>query len=227
MRDDLRDPELELEAAKDQVEVLEQEEPALITAERSEVETSELRFAEIAQFIEALLDKLPTELDQRLDLGDLEKQGLALIREAIQGHLLAEHRLAMLNDALAILQPTLAIGFESDSADMHNMYSELLDDVTALQAQLVSLTDAQEELLLQDMHADREATKPTDQGEVGDDRPSTLAGPGPAVEKPSPPTTLVGPGPAVEKPSPPTTLAGPGPAVEKPSPKSTVYEPEK
>jgi hypothetical protein len=244
VRADLKDPELEREADQDQVEVLEEE--LLVADEREEVEGSELRFHEVVAYIDALLSGRSTDLDEREGLTDLERTALGMIREAARGRALAEDRLVILNEALAVLQPVLAVGLESASAETHALYAQVVEEIAELKHSLESLSDAQEELF-RDLEVIREGeaadAKPKpDAGEVGDERPSTLAGPGPAVEKPvvpstlagpgpavekpAAPSTLAGPGPAVEKPAAPSTLAGPGPAVEKPSPKSTVYEPE-
>lgn len=234
MRADLKDVELEQAATQDQVELLEEQE---LGDQHDEVEGSELRFHEVAGFIEALLAGRSSGLDERAQLTDVERAGLGLIREAIEGRGLAEERLVMLNEALAVLQPALAVGVESASIEARDVYDRLVVEITDLKHSLESLSDAQEELFLHDLAQVRDGEqpkpgqpkpKPIDAGEVGDERPSTLAGPGPAVEKPVAPSALAGPGPAVEKPAAPTTLTGPGPAVDKPIVPSTLYDgPEK
>src|SRR5262249_2226873 len=155
-------------------------------------------------------------------LSDLERQGLELAAAAIEGRtqasaapLYAEDRLLMLNQALAALQPALATGAASASLPARDLYRALVDDVASFKHDLVSLADAQQELLPVEIGKGKRRPKPVDAGEVGDERPSTLSGPGPAVadnDRPAPPSTLSGPGPEVEKPAPPSTLSGPGPA---------------
>jgi hypothetical protein len=116
----------------------------------------------------------------------------------------------------------LARGFETETIESRELYRTLVDDFAGLQKSLLSLSDAQEELLLSEqLERMREGEKPgkpkpkpIDQGEVGDDRPSQLAGPGPAVEKPAAPSTLASGGPAApDFVPPPSTLAAGGPAA--------------
>jgi hypothetical protein len=227
--DEKIDAELEREVEFDAVVELD-EEHAPEQARAEEVDTSTLRFHELIAFVEGLLRGDAPELELAW-ASETERQAIALLREAIEGRkpsethdLFAEDRLQMLNQALAALQPTLAAGFEQAIGDERDLYRQLVEDMHAFQHDLSGLEDAQEEVFEQDRV--REMGKPIDTGEVGDDRPTTLAGPGPAIEPTAAATTLTGPGPAVEKPSPPTTLTGPGPAVEKPSPPSAAWDGE-
>ena len=245
--DEKIDPELELAAVRDQIVVLEAEQaPELATEE--EVATSEMHFHELVAYLEALLHGRSTEIDLSW-AGETELQAIALATQAIEGRvsaarmLFAEDRLEMLNQALAALQPALAVGFETASSETRELYELLVHDMSELKQSLESLSDAQEELFLRDQlnlqrAAEEAAGKPgepgakpkkkprIDAGEVGDDRPSTLAGPGPAVELEEAKSTLAGPGPAVERPDAPSTLAGPGPAVERPDAPSTAWDGE-
>jgi hypothetical protein len=212
------DPELELAEDHDQVEVLEEQHaPDIVMAD--EVDTSTIHFHELVAYLDALLRGDSPRLELRW-ASDLEQQALAMVRDAIDGvrgesiqQLLAEDRLEMLNQALAALQPSLAVAFETANLEARSLYDRLAEEIVDFKSSLVSLSDAQEELFLLEKLPSK--AKPVDPGEVGDDRPSTLAGPGPAVDQPAPPSTLAGPGPAVERPVVPTTLTGPGPAVEK------------
>jgi hypothetical protein len=257
--DEKIDPELELEAEHDLAHELEEEqEPAEERVE--EVDVSQLHFFEIAAYLEELLHGRGGDPNVLAHVNDLERAGLELITAAVQGRsagssrsILAEDRLMMLNQALAALQPVLATGFEGATQEMRAIYDQVAFDVAELARSLSSLSDAQEEMFLQETmrllgEAPEEDDKgkpedkgkpgllgrifgkkpkpaPIEQGEVGDERPSMLDGPGPAVEKPVAPSALTGPGPAVEKPAAPSALTGPGPAVEKPAPPSTLAGP--
>jgi hypothetical protein len=230
--DEKIDPELEHVAEEEVVEELEQkEEPEQELAE--EVDTSALRFHQLAAFIESLISG-KREADQDFGwLSDVEQRALSLLAEAIEGHkagssrqIFAEDRMVMLEQALAALQPVLAAGFESTEVDVH-VYEQLVVDLTDVRADLASLTDAQEEILAQDTmrmlgRDGKPRPKPPDAGEVGDNRPSTLAGPGPAVDKPAAPSTLAGPGPGVDKPAAPSTLAAGGPAAPDKGPEPST-----
>jgi hypothetical protein len=232
--DEKIDPQLELEVQEDQVEQLEEkDEPE--QALEDEVDTSSLHFHELAAHIEALIAGDDSALADREWLSSMEREGLALLEQAIRGRrggaqIFAEDRLEMLNIALAALQPVLARGVVEQTFEAQEVYRSLVAEISQLQETLESKSDAQEELLLREqLERAREGDKPgnakpkpVDQGEVGDDRPSQLAGPGAAVEKPAAPSQLAGPGPAVEKPAPPSQLAGPGPAIEIPAPPSQL-----
>jgi hypothetical protein len=235
------DPELERVAEEEIVEQLEEKE-APEQEQAEEVDASALRFHQLVAYIEALI---AGNRDADVDFGwlsDVEQRGLQLLAEAIGGRatgssrqIFAEDRMEMLEQALAALQPVLAAGFESADVDV-GVYDTLVGELTELRAELSSLADAQEEIVAQDTMRmlgrdgkPKPPSKPPDAGEVGDDRPSTLAGPGPAVEKPAAPSTLAGPGPAVETPAPPSTLATGGPPApeKKPQPSSAWDDDER
>jgi hypothetical protein len=152
-------------------------------------------------------------------LSDEEREALVRFQEAVNGRVggrdvLADTRLAELGQALAILQPTLAVGLGLSAEAAVEQFHALVDGVEALRSTLVDLTDAQEELFEQDKAQDERAPDEGDEDE-GDDadapddapRVSTLSGE-PAAEPEERPSTLTGaPGePAVERPSAPSTV---------------------
>jgi hypothetical protein len=231
--DEKIDPELELEQANEQLAALEQQRAS--EEEVDEVETSAFHFHELASFIEGLL-RGETRRDVLERAATHERAALELLATALLGRdtlsdrtVLAEDRLEMLNQALAVLQPALAAGFEDATFESRDLYRSLVDEVSELKHSLQSLTDAQEEMFLEahlreTAAAGKPQPKPPDAGEVGDERPSKLAGPGPAVEMPVAPSTLSGPGPAVEKPAVPTSLTGPGEVPDKKPQPSTAWD---
>ena len=236
--DEKIDPDLELAAEQEVVEELEaKEQPA--QEQIAEVSPSTVRFHELAAYIEARLGGTTAEVELGW-MTDVEQRALELLTEAIDGRavgssrqIFAEDRMVMLEQALAALQPVLAVGFESAEVDAQ-IYDDLVVDLGELRATLSSLADAQEEVQAQDtmrmMGRDGKPVppkKPPDAGEVGDDRPSTLAAGGPAAPDKQPqPSTLAAGGPAApDKPPPPSTLATGGPAAPDKQPQpSTAYD---
>jgi hypothetical protein len=239
--DEKIDPELEQVAEQEIVEDLEEKE-APEAEQAEEIDTSALRFHLLASYIEALIEG---NREPETDFGwlnEVEQRGLELLAAAIGGHahgsarqIYAEDRMVMLEQALAALQPALAAGFESADVDLH-VYDTLVADLTELRSELASLADAQEEMRAHDTQqllgrddggkpSIKPPAKPVDAGEVGDDRPSTLAAGGPAApDKAVVPSTLAAGGPAApDKPAVPSTLAAGGPvAPEKPVVPSTL-----
>jgi len=114
--DEKIDPDLELAAEQEVVEELEEkEEPA--QEQIAEVSPSALRFHELAAYIEGLLDGRIAAVELGW-MTDVEQRALELLTEAIEGRvngsarqIFAEDRMAMLEQALAALQPVLAVGF--------------------------------------------------------------------------------------------------------------------
>jgi hypothetical protein len=158
-------------------------------------------------------------------LAEEEREALVRFQEAVNGRvggrdLLAETRLAELGHALAILQPTLAIGLGLAAEAAVEQFHALVDRVDALRSELVNLSDAQEELFEQDKAKDER--KPGDEDEDdddGDDDASADEVDAPRV------STLTGEPAVVDEERPSTLAGGPGePAVERPSPPSTVYD---
>jgi hypothetical protein len=169
-----------------------------------------------------------TDVDLLMDtelLAEEEREALVHFQEAVNGRvggrdLLAETRLAELGHALAILQPTLAVGLGLAAEAAVEQFHALVDRVDALRSELVNLSDAQEELFEQDKAKDER--KPGDEDEDdddGDDDASADEVDAPRV------STLTGEPAVVDEERPSTLAGGPGePAVERPSPPSTVYD---
>jgi len=237
------DPELDLETdeekvvVEDEVRALEEEQAPVLDEEHAK-DVSGLSFYEIVDYIEQLLAGNDREFDHVAQMETREARALELLRMAITGRrphtfgmVYAEDRQVFLNQALAVLQPILALGFEAELVEGTDVYAHLVEELGDFKASLLSLENAQEEFFESDRQFAAEQPKPKpkpkpDAGEAGGDvpRPSTLSGPGAAVEKPVAPSTLSGPGPAVDKPVTPSTLSGPGPAVEQKPQPSTVYD---
>jgi hypothetical protein len=211
------------------------EAPAERLEEEAEHELSEeqlaARSAAYFRVVEAMTQILAGDTDAGLQLdtqllGDEEREALARFQEAVNGQvggrdLLAETRLAELGQALAILQPTLAVGLGLAAEAAVEQFHALVDRVDALRSTLVSLSDAQEELFEQDKAKDER--KPGDE----DEDESDDAGDEDKDESDDAPraSTLTGE-PAVEPEDRPSSLAGGPrePAVERPVVPSTVYD---
>jgi hypothetical protein len=171
-----------------------------------------------------------TDVDLLMDtelLAEEEREALVRFQEAVNGRvggrdLLAETRLAELGQALAILQPTLAVGLGLAAEAAVEQFHALVDRVDALRSELVDLTDAQEELFEQDKAKDERKPGDGDGDEnedEGDDDAKADEVDAPRV------STLTGEPAAVDEERPSTLAGGPGePAVERPSPPSTVYD---
>lgn len=160
-----------------------------------------------------------------LDLSQRELRALEALKTAVDGRdqnlhgfVFAEDRRALLEQALAVLQPELAslqqVGGES--------FEELVQEIAELREQLGSLEDAQEEVESHRLEAAKGEAPDTDDKADGDDKAdddredkkddpylkakpaSSLAGPE-RKEPPRSPSTLTGPE-RKEEPKPPTTL---------------------
>ena len=150
--------------------------------------------------------------------------------QEIHGFVFAEDRRALLEQALAVLQPDLA-NLELVGG---TPFEDLVKEVAELRGQLSNLEDAQEEIEPHKLHAEK--------GEAGDtdDKPDddqSLTGPERKVDKPKsaldgperkdeakPPTSLTGPE-VKEAPKPPTSLTGPE-VKEAPKPPTTLGDPK-
>jgi len=162
-----------------------------------------------------------------------EKAAMRVLAEAVRGTELedegdmiyAEQRLSMLNQALAVLQPTLAMGLAPELADVRDSYDTLVDEVTALRDLLLSKEDAQEEMFAQD--------RVVEQGEGGDtdddDDDETAAEKERKAKEQRAKAKPVESVPEPGQPARPSTLAGkPGdPAVAQPTRPSTAYDGDK
>lgn len=118
------------------------------------------------------------DFDELVGLSADEQAALSVLAEAVRGTELedegdmiyAEHRLVMLNQALAVLSPTLAIGLAPELADLRDSYDQLVDEVTDLRDRLESLGDAQEEMFQQDREAGLAEAPDTDDKPDDDDK---------------------------------------------------------
>ena len=172
-----------------------------------------------------------------LKLPKRQLEALEALKAAVDGRdgdlhqfVYASDRRTMLEQSLAVLQPELV-------HDLDAVFGDLVQRVGALRVELLSLEDAQDELV-ETSHRQHEldntdtADKPTpDSGDPSFDGPErVIVKPptsltGPELKEPPPaPTTLLEP--AIEDPKkPPTSLTGPDLAAPKETP-STLDGPE-
>ena len=172
------------------------------------------RYFDVVGVIEALFrgDDLD-DIERPAGLDDAEVRALLFLRDAIRGHradsgrlVLAEDRLQMLGQALAVLQPALAVGLDTSIPAAQDLFHHLADQLDELRHSLSSLEDAQEEMFEQDRphveaappppptEEEKKAAEPEAEAEVELERPSTLSGrpDEPAVERVERPSTLSG-----------------------------------
>lgn len=150
----------------------------------------------------------------QLGLPAREAKALEALKAAVTGRnetdmfVYAEDRRSLLEQALAVLQPNLTSGKESELAEMAQSMEQLTRAVGSFREALGSLGDAQEELIGEDKKAYELAAAPGDKDDKPKPKPSDPDAPRPA-------TTLTGPErPVPAKPA--TTLVGP---EVKPDPK--------
>jgi hypothetical protein len=173
-----------------------------------------------------------------LDLSQRELRALEALKTAVEGRdqklngfVFAEDRRALLEQALAVLQPELAslqqVGGES--------FEALVQEIAELREQLGSLEDAQEEVESHAVEAAKGEAPDTDDKADDDEREdkkddpylkakpaSSLGGPERKIEKP--PSSLTGPE-RKDEPKPPTTLTGPE-RKDEPKPPTTLGDPK-
>ncbi|HRC57793.1 MAG TPA: hypothetical protein PKU97_17780, partial [Kofleriaceae bacterium] len=125
---------------------------------------------DIIAAVSAIAEHRPLDLDV-LSLGEQERSALEALRAAFEGRdshnafVYAEHRREMLEQALAALQPTLALDV-SRIPELHDNYERIIAEVTELRAHLEQLEDAQDD---EHMHvAVQKKDEPKD-GDDGDD----------------------------------------------------------
>jgi hypothetical protein len=167
-----------------------------------------------------------------LDLSQRELRALEALKTAasgrdqnLHGFVFAEDRRALLEQALAVLQPDLAT-LQSAGGEA---FEQLVGEVAKLREQLGQLEDAQEEIEPHKKLADKgeapdtdDADDKGDKGNKGDkDDDTSLTGPERKLDKPA--STLAGPERTPE-PKPPTTLTGPD-RKEEPRPPTTLGDP--
>jgi hypothetical protein len=147
----------------------------LVREERSGDERSELdhgggaRFFAIAQAMRAALqgDAAGVEAQSAL-LDPQQRMAIELLHDAVAARtgqisfIDAERRTLLLNQALATLQPVLALGLVPEMADGHELYGALVGQVEQLRERLYNLADAQEEIIA-------EGKKPEEEEEGDED----------------------------------------------------------
>jgi hypothetical protein len=207
--DRIMDPEEEQEAAaQDRVETLEREER---DEEHAEADFEEEVPAQAAGHYEQMMHVLGAVFrDEDVDLESIEelsideRGALDALRKVVRGRdltedriLYAEERLGLLNQVLAVLQPTLAMALTPELAALRDEYDAVVEEVVELRDRLESLDSAQEEIFEQDRDKAAEAPDTDD-----DDKPDDEAAePEPADPDAPRKSSLYGePGePAVEK----------------------------
>jgi len=159
-----------------------------------------------------------------LELSKRELRALEALKTAVDGRdqerngfVFAEDRRALLEQALAVLQPDLAsLGKIGGTA-----YETLVKDVAKLRGQLDNLEDAQEEIEHEHVEVKGEASDTDDKPKPDDDQSLT----GPEREIARPPSSLTGPE-RKEEPKSPSSLTGPE-RKEEPKQASSLTGPER
>ena len=176
----------------------------------------------------------------QLGLPAREAKALEALKAAVTGRnelnmfVYAEDRRSLLEQALAVLQPNLTSGKESELTELAQSMELLTRAVGNVREALGALGDAQEELIGEEKRAFEVAAAPGDKDDKPKPKPSdpdaprplaatTLTGP----ERPQPakpPTTLVGPEVKTE---PKTSTLSSGPEVKVPAKGPTTLGDEK
>jgi chromosome segregation ATPase len=226
-------PDIKRDAEPDKVEALAAERHEEASAEavvdvQDHLDDAAAHYGLIAGLLEQILAGEDIDEEHIAGLTEDERDALDALESSVIGRdrkaqqiIYAEDRLDLLNRALAVLQPTLAVALVPELEAMRDKFDDLVVQVSELRDHLESLDSAQEEMFEQDRGKPEEVGAPTDTDDKPDEEdPDRMPGDG----KPRR-STLVGE-PAVEKRPTPTTLTGkPGePAVEKPVVPSTVYD---
>ena len=205
-RESVADRDQELDLIEAPAERLEEEAAmAPLTEEEKHAQQADY-FAIVAAMNRAFAGEVELDdIDAVHRLREDEQEALHRFQEAVSGRhgtrrLLAEDRLALLGEALAVLQPLLSVGLDPSMPLAIESFHALVDGIDQLRGSLVSLEDAQEELFEKDK-IPAEIKPPADEGGEADDgeadqadeaadRPSTLYGAPdePAVEKPVTPS---------------------------------------
>jgi hypothetical protein len=201
--------------AHDRVEDLEQqrreEDAAEADFDEERPEEAADHFRDVFTAVSAIFRGTTVDLEAlTAGLSDDERAAIAALQEVVagrdpqtQGLVYAERRLALLNDALAVLQPALAQALAPELEGLREEYDALVEGVHDLRERLESLDSAQEEIWEQDRKKDEEEGKPEpgDEDDKPDEEPEDGEG-----EKAS-------------------TLYGDD-VPEEPEKKSTVWEPD-
>jgi hypothetical protein len=145
-------------------------------------------------------------------------------RDSVGEFVFAEDRRGLLEQALAVLQQNVTYGDPAQLAELHAKFDELTEQVTVLREHLVSLEDAQDDLVDEKRVFEEAAAEDSGDPDKPAGKPEDAALDGPArPEEPPPPSTLDGDAPA-EEPPPPSTLDGPARPEEPPPPSELAAE---
>jgi hypothetical protein len=170
--------------------------------------------SEVMAAMQMILDKRPIVVET-LQLPQRDLRALHALRAAVNGRdeelsqfIYASDRRELLEQALAMLQPTIAV--------LAGELRDLVHRVGGLRHELKDLEDAQDELL----EANQDLPRDKADADTGD-KPDEARLDGPERELVKPPTSLIGPE-LDESPKPPSSLLG-SEVADDPKP-PTVYE---
>ena len=128
---------------------------------------------DILAVIRAIVEHQPLELET-LQLAEQERSALDALRTAFEGRdaryngfVFAEQRRELLEQALAALQPVLAMDI-SRIPELHENYDRIVAEVTELRERLVNLEDAQDDERVHAVESKKEEPKDGDDGDKGD-----------------------------------------------------------
>lgn len=210
----------------------EEEQQQTLIEEHEESEFPEIAGEEVRDLhgerSSVLLDAIRTILEDekkfsvsRLGLPQREARALEALQGAVSGrnvHLgtfvFAEDRRALLEQALAVLQPNLTSGDKTELAVIHDEMEVLIKRVAVLRHSLTNLEDAQDELMEGDRAVTKAADADTDDKPKPSDpdapRPASTLSKGPEVKvEPQPSTLATGPEVKPESEAPSTLVTGP------------------
>lgn len=137
----------------------------------------------------AIIERRELSLDE-LELSEQERSALEALRTAFDGKdpryaefVYAEQRRELLEQALAALQPALALDL-SHASELRLTYDRIVEEVTELRERLEQLEDAQDDERLHETQVRKDAPKDEDdvpdevEGAEGAAKPSTVWQPG-------------------------------------------------
>jgi hypothetical protein len=201
----------------------------LVREERFADEESELehggagRFFAVAMAMRQALAGDDSLLEaQETALTPEERMAIELLRDAVVARtgqvsfIDAERREMLLNQALAVLQPALALGLVPAMGD-GEVYGDLVSRVEHLRERLHSLADAQEEII-----AEGKKPEEAEEGDEGDGDEGEEDADG-EPDRPAPSTLFDGPELPAEKPAPSTLSVGPDAPAVQPA-RSTLFD---
>jgi hypothetical protein len=192
--DRIVDAEEELDpAARDRVEVLErgdrEEEHADADFEEEVPAQAAGHFEQVMHVLGAVFRGEELDVEAITELSVDEKAAIEALRDVVRGRdstedqlLYAEERLGLLNQALSVLQPTLAMALTPELAALRDEYDAVVEEVVGLREHLESLDSAQEEIFEQDRERFVEVPD-TDDKPDDDAKPDEAAAPETAAQK--------------------------------------------